>query len=964
MQSSGQLKSDKDALRFLLTASSLLAESLDYQTTLQCITQLVVPTLADWCSVHLIDEQGTIQEVATAHAESRNASIDALRQQPTPVPAHLSAIADVLKTGQREFISEIPDSLLVASARDADHLRLLREAGIASMIAMPLIAHSRTFGVMTFIATRARQPFTEADLELTEELGRRIALAVDNARLYRQADQQRAYYLTTLASIADVVVTTDIQGHVTFMNPVAEALTGWTFAEAKDAPLDQVFRIVDKHTQVLGENLITRVLQDGAFTGLAGNATLIARDATEYAIDGSGSPLYGQLGEVTGVVLVLHDITERQQTENLLTRYKLLFEYARDILLFVGMDARIIEANHAAQMAYGYTHDELCSMTIYDLRDSTTSTSVSSQMQQADYEGILFETRHRRKDGSSFPVEVNSRGAEFHGKQVLLSVIRDISRRRNMELASTQLAAIVASSEDAIIGKTLDGYIFTWNAAAERLYGYTAADIEGKHISLLAPPDRTDEIPEILKRLRRGEHISRFETVRVRKDGSRVDISLSISPIKRDDGSISGAATIARDITDRKRIEFEQRFLAQMSILLDRTLDYQATLQSIVELLVPTLADYCIMYIVDTDGGYKQAAARHRDPVKSQMLTGLNQIYRPDETVVPSLAVEVMRSNTPIIQVAATPPPALMHNPEALSIYQQLAPITYIVVPLNAYGNIRGTIMLATAESGRRYAEHDVKLAEEVARRCSIALENARLYQEAQEAIRIRDEFLTVAAHELRTPITGLIGYSQVMQRWRAQAQSNDERDQRALRVIIEQSERLKRLVDTLLDVSNIQSGPFSLQRKPIDLCTLAQRIVEQRQMLLNRHNIVLECEEASLPINGDEERLEQVFQNLIQNAVKFSPDGGQITIRIQRQDEMILMAVSDEGIGIPAAAQANLFQRYYRANNATTHQIGGFGIGLYLVKEIISRHDGTIEVFSAEGEGTTFTITFPALQP
>jgi PAS domain S-box-containing protein len=409
-----------------------------------------------------------------------------------------------------------------------------------------------------------------------------------------------------------------------------------------------------------------------------------------------------------------------------------------------------------------------------------------------------------------------------------------------MELASIQLAAIVASSEDAIIGKTLDGRIFAWNAAAERLYGYTAAEVQGRHISLLAPPDRPDEISQILARLARGEHISRFETVRVRKDGTRVDISLSISPIKLGDGSISGAATIARDITERKRIEREQGFLAEMSTVLDRTLDYQATLQSIVELLVPTLADYCIIYLVDTDGVYKQVAARHREPDKTQMLMRLNQTYTLDDTSSRSEAVQVLRSRKPILQAAATPPDALLDNPEALAIYRQLAPVTYMLIPLNAYGKVLGTIMLATAGSGRRYDASDLSLAEEAARRCSAALENAHLYQEAQEAIKIRDEFLTIAAHELRTPITGLIGYTQVIQRRMARGQYSDERDQRALQVIIEQSERLKRLVDTLLDVSHIQSGPFSLRSEPIELCALARRIVEQRRVLLNRHRMVL----------------------------------------------------------------------------------------------------------------------------
>src|SRR5262249_45442768 len=225
------------------------------------------------------------------------------------------------------------------------------------------------------------------------------------------------------------------------------------------------------------------------------------------------------------------DITARKQAESALRRYQLLSENARDIMLFISQEGRIVEANRAAVTAYGFDRETLLTKTIYDLRDPTSVSSVDTQMREADSSGILFEATHRRADGTLFPVEVSSIGTTIDGQRVLLSIIRDISARRQIEAAQAQLAAIVQSSSDAISGKALDSTIMSWNPGAERMYGYTAEEAVGRSIGMLAPPDRPDEIPEILERLKRGERIDRLETRRMRKDGTIIDVSLTISPI-------------------------------------------------------------------------------------------------------------------------------------------------------------------------------------------------------------------------------------------------------------------------------------------------------------------------------------------------------------------------------------------------------------------------------------------------
>jgi PAS domain S-box-containing protein len=250
------------------------------------------------------------------------------------------------------------------------------------------------------------------------------------------------------------------------------------------------------------------------------------------------------------------DAAERKRAQEALEHYRILAEYGRDIILFVRRsDGRIIEANGAAQKAYGCTRDELLLSSIQDLRDPASLSLIESQMNEADSWGILFETAHRRKDGTVFPVEVSSIGVLLDGERVLLSIIRDITERKRAEAARFYLASIVESSGDAIIGKHLDGTITSWNPGAERIYGYSAEEVVGRPISILAPLHRAAEITDILERTQRGENVEPYETLRIRKDGQPIDISLTVSPIKDADGQIIGASSIARDITERKQLE-------------------------------------------------------------------------------------------------------------------------------------------------------------------------------------------------------------------------------------------------------------------------------------------------------------------------------------------------------------------------------------------------------------------------
>lgn len=233
--------------------------------------------------------------------------------------------------------------------------------------------------------------------------------------------------------------------------------------------------------------------------------------------------------------------------------------------------------------------------------------------------------------------------------------------------------------------------------------------------------------------------------------------------------------------------------------------------------------------------------------------------------------------------------------------------------------------------------------------------------RDAEQALNIREQFLSVASHELKTPLTSLMAYSSILQKRVRQGQPLGQRESRAVDVIAQQTTRLHTLVDALFDLSRIETGQLALQHEKVDLAALAQRVVNDTQTTLTvRHRLHFVRPRHSVFVQGDEMRLEQVLQNLLQNAIKYSPDGGIVTVRLQHNAHAAWLAVSDQGIGIPDTARAQLFQRFFRAANVRAQQISGIGIGLYVAHEIVRRHGGTISVESRENEGATFTVRLP----
>jgi signal transduction histidine kinase len=309
--------------------------------------------------------------------------------------------------------------------------------------------------------------------------------------------------------------------------------------------------------------------------------------------------------------------------------------------------------------------------------------------------------------------------------------------------------------------------------------------------------------------------------------------------------------------------------------------------------------------------------------------------------------------------------PSVTRDDRHQEVVRELGVRSVIRVPVLARGRTLGVISFISTDPARRYGSTDLALAEELGRRCAVAVDNARLYAEAQEAIRTRDEFLSIASHELRTPLTGIKGYSQILLRALGRSQLDEDRLRRSLMIIDESADRLTTLIGDLLDVSRIRTGHLPLRMTTVDLVTTVREVADRyRDHLGDEHRLVVDLPSQPTYAEVDVERLEQVVTNLLSNAAKYSPAGGEIVLSLEGGEGGALVQVSDSGIGLPLENLETIFQPFGRAPNATLRSLPGMGLGLYICRTLVERQGGRIWATSGgENRGTTFGFWLPRPQ-
>ena len=651
--------------------------------------------------------------------------------------------------------------------------------------------------------------------------------------------------------------------------------------------------------------------------------------------------------------------------------YRAIVESADDAIYSTDLNTTLTSWNRAAERLYGYSASEIIGQpnrTIIPPERLAEEADVVTRVKSGD--GVQhFDTVRLRKDGSTIEVSITASAIlDDKGQVVGLSKIaRDITARKEAERNGARLAAIVESSDDAIVAKDLNGTITSWNRAAERLFGYTADEAIGQSIRLIIPHSHQHEEDTILERIRRGENIHHFETIRCRKDLSCLPISVTVSPIRDRAGTIIGASKIARDISERKhaealaqRVQREAEFVARMAEALSGTLDYEARLRGFVELAVPALADWAALDILESDGRIRRLVVAHADAGKRELGTEIRRRY--EDPITPCNARQVIRTGKGVLLPEVTD--ALIadaaHGDEArCELMRTLGLASCICVPLTTNQGTFAALTLATAESGRQYNDDDLHFAEDVAARAALMVDNARAYAELKQASGLKDEFLATLSHELRTPLNAILGYARML---RAGMLTPDKL-QRTFETIERNTMSLTSMVEDILDVSRVISGKMRLNMQSVDLRLVVHDAVTTVMPAAEAKQIRLETtvDPQGGAVSGDPDRLRQVVWNLLSNAVKFTPKHGRIQVRLERVNSSVEIVVSDTGVGIRPEFLPHIFERFRQAESGAAREHTGLGLGLAIVRNLVELHGGTVDASSGgEGRGATFRVRLP----
>jgi len=625
-----------------------------------------------------------------------------------------------------------------------------------------------------------------------------------------------------------------------------------------------------------------------------------------------------------------------------------------DAIISKDLNGTILSWNAAAERMFGYTAAEAIGRSIRMIIPSDRQSEedfVIGQIRQG--EAVRhYETIRQRKNGSPIPISLTVSPIYDDDGHVIgaSKIARDVSDRVHTDRVMQRLAAVVESSDDAIVAKDLNSTIVSWNRAAERMFGYTAEEAIGRSVRMIIPDELQPEEDMVLARIRSGGLVDHFETRRRRKDGSEVLVSLTVSPIVDEAGRVIGASKIARDITEQSRLRAAAREQALVTERLSETgavvaasLDRHTIVQRVIDAATSlTQAEFgAFVHSVGptTDYTLSSHAAPPRDVIR-------RFLERRWDTLV----------TTSVRGHAAIRLDDVQDAPDARWVIR-----SYLAIPVKtAAGEVLGGLLFGSSASAAFTEQHE-RIASAIAAWASLALENARLYLAARDADRLKDEFLAVLSHELRTPLNAIVGYARLL---RGGLLSGTKME-RGLETLDRNATALTQIVEDVLDISRIVTGKIRLDVQPVDLSSLVQNAVSTVLPAADAKSIRIETiiDPRVGPVSGDPGRLQQVAWNLLSNAVKFTPKNGRVQVRVECVNSHVELAVSDTGIGINPDFLPYVFERFRQADGSMSRKAGGLGLGLSIVRHIIEMHGGSVQAASeGDGCGATFRVRLPLM--
>jgi PAS domain S-box-containing protein len=501
------------------------------------------------------------------------------------------------------------------------------------------------------------------------------------------------------------------------------------------------------------------------------------------------------------------------------------------------------------------------------------------------------------------------------------------------------------------------------NKAYEDWCGRPRGEILGRRLSEVLGDEAYDVVRPRVERALAGEHLT-WEAELPSRDAGTRHVSASFVPDRSPDGHIRGYFAVIIDITERKRQEAGTALATAISDVVARSLDYRATVQELARAILPGAGDFCIILSVGEQGDARAAGIGHRDAAKVISVHRLATLLEQEVDIIQGSLVErAIRTREPqlVRQFSIENARAATTDAAILDALRTLDPRSLIIAPLVARGRSLGVVALGRTGGREAYTGGDLAAAGELAGRLAAAMDNARLFTEAMEANRLKDEFLATLSHELRTPLNAILGYSMMLRTGMLPADGRA----RALEIIERNARHQTKLVEDILDVSRIVTGGVRLNVRPVALAPVIEEAVESVRPAADAKGVRLQVEldPAAGPVSGDADRLRQVVWNLLSNAVKFTPRGGRVQIRLERVDSHVKIVVSDTGRGIPPGFVPEIFEPFRQIESAASREHGGLGLGLAIARHLTELHGGSIHAASPGlAQGSTFTVWLPLM--
>jgi PAS domain S-box-containing protein len=997
----------REFLDLLIEAGQMLSTSRDYRTGLQQVAHLIVPALADWCVVDIVDgDGGRLQHVAVAHADAAQEQV--VRALLDRYPARLKhPVFQVVETGQPVLIPHVTDSLSAAFAQDEEYLPLVRAVAPRSVMIVPLLARDRTLGALSLVNSESERTFTQGDVPLALELAGRAAAAIDQSQLLHQTQTARSeaeatqeFLQRVLHTVGALVVVLDGEGRIVQFNRCCEETTGYRSEEVLG---ERVWDLLVPPEDRPGVRMVFAQLRAGQFPTEHENAWL-TRSGERRQIAWTNTAVIDQQRAVRFVVGTGIDVTEQRLAEQARERSfeELLAERARleavlehlpvGVIIAEAASGRLVLGN--ARVEQIWRHPLLASASVgeydryqgfhadgrpYRAEEWPLARSIlSGEAVQSEEIGFL------RGDGTRGVMSVSASPIRGSGGDITagVAVFDDITARKQAEAerlelqarersaraqaaAEVRFRALLEAAPDAIIVTNGKGRIVLVNARAETLFGYTREELLGQMFKMV--------VPEGLRRTHASHRVryARAPSVRSvgavlallarRKDGSEFPVEIGLSPTETEEGA--GMIAVIRNVTERTQMEatlleseYTIRALYTITAAPDRAAD-----DRIQELLALGCARFGlpIGILAHIEGERYEVAAVH---APAEIGIGRGDVYALGQTY----CRETLRSPVPVgFEHAATS--EWCSHP----CYAAFRLEAYLAVPVRVGERVYGTLNFSSpAPRATPFtpADHDVLrlmaqwIGGELARQ-EVEAERVRLLTREvelrMEADRLKDEFLAGISHDLRTPVAAIKSSVGVVL---ANVPPDIPEPLHRLLVNIDLSaDRMDRLVADLVDLARLQAGRMPLKLERVDLREVIGQAIRESDPLLQTRGQRLSTQVPPEPAwaMADTSQLERVLLNLLSNAVKYGRQHGRIDVQVTSGDGQVVVTVTDDGPGIPAADCERIFDRFYRLPGDQQRQPGS-GLGLTIARTIAELHGGRVWVESTSGKGATFFVALP----